>query len=447
MAETESGPTSPPHDLPAEKAVLRAVLRSPEALADIAELLTEEDFYRGGHALIYTAALAVYARGEAADPTSVGAELAKQEQLADAGGTVYLHTLAADPAAPGTWTEAAERVRAAAVLRRLQVATAHIDNLVAEATPDNLDQIIDTAHAEVYAATLRDRTRIPPSYPLADVLEGALDEVEAASSRTDPTGIPTGFQDLDVLTGGLYPGQLVVIAGRPAMGTSTLVLNFLRCAAIQHGLPAALFTLESRRTDIALRLLSAEARVALHHLRSGRMSEDAWQRLAQRLPGVASAPLHLQDHPYGNFTELRAHCRRLHRQHDLRLIAVDDLQLLNYGPRPLGSRYEEVSEIARGLKLLAKELDIPVIAASHLNRGPEQRTDKRPLLSDLRDSGALEDNADLVILLHRDDAYEKGSLRAGEADLIVAKHRYGPTATLTVAHQGHYGRFVNVAPE
>lgn len=446
MAEDDVQAGQPPHDLAAEKTTLRAMLRSVDAISDIVEVLVGDDFYRPAHELIYNTVLALYARDERADAITVGAELAKHDQLTKAGGNIYLHTLANAPAGPGTWERAADTVQAMAVLRRLQVATAHIDNLTAGATADSVDHIIDTAQAEILAATSRNRSFIPPAHPLTDVLEGALDEIETIGSHPGQTaGIPTGFEDLDALTGGLYPGQLVVLAGRTAMGTSTLALDLLRCAAIKHNLPAAMFALESRRIDITVRLLAAEARVPMHHMRSGTMSDQDWIRLSKRLPEVAQAPLYLQDDPCSSFTELRARCRRLHRLHGLQLIAVDDVQQLHYGTRPLGSRYEEVSEIARGLKHLAKELEIPVIAVSTLNRSPEQRVDKLPQISDLRDSGALEDNADLVILLHREDAYEKDSPRVGEADLLVAKHRYGPTAKLTIAHQAMYGRFVDMA--
>jgi replicative DNA helicase len=445
MADGELGAGIPPHDLAAEKAVLRAMLRSPEAVVDVVDILTEHDFYRPSHALIYTAALAVYSREEDPDPINVGAELAKQDQLAAVGGTLYLHNLAGEPAPPGSWTANAERVQAMAVLRRTQVAVAHIENLVAEGQADDVDQFIDVAQAEIYAATLRDRSRIPPDRLLGDVLEGALDEIEAIGSPngSGPTGIKTGFTDLDALTGGLYPGQLIVIAGRAAMGTTTLTLDILRSTALQQGLPAALFSLEMRSLDLTMRVMSAEARIALHHMRSGAMTDDDWMRLSRRMPDISAAPLFLQDDDYGSFSDLRAHARRLHARHGVRLIAVDDLQHLPYGTRRLASRYEEVSEIARGLKRMAKELQIPVIAVSTLNRGPEQRPDKRPLLNDLRDSGALEDNADLVILIHREDAYQRDTPRAGEADLIVAKHREGPVATVTVIHQGHYARFAD----
>lgn len=438
----------PPHDLAAEKTVLRAILRSVDAVADVVETLQGEDFYRPAHELIYNAVLAVYARGDTPDTTTVGAELAKHDQLTAADGNTYLQALANDPAPPGTWNQAAETVQAMAVLRRIRVATAHIDDLTAGATADNIDRVIDTAQAEILAATSRSRSLVAPSHPLADVLDSALDEIEALSRPSAGVlGIPTGFTNLDALTGGLQPGQLTVLAGRTAMGTSALVLDLLRSATIKHNIPAALFALESSRIDIAMRLLSAEASVPLHFMRSGTMRDDDWTRVAKLIGDLSEAPLYLQDDPCTTFTELRARCRRLHRQHGLKLVAVDDIQQLHYGTRPLGSRYEEISEIARGLKHLAKELQIPIVAVSTLNRAPEQRPTRLPAISDLRDSGALEDNADLVILLHREDAYDRTSPRAGEADLIVAKHRYGPTATITVVFQGHYSRFYDMAGE
>nr|AAZ23095.1 possible DNA helicase [Streptomyces fradiae] len=245
------------------------------------------------------------------------------------------------------------------------------------------------------------------------LLVAPLDELEVIGSPngSGPTGIKTGFTDLDALTGSLYPGQLIVIAGRPAMGATTLTLDILRSTALQQGLPSALFSLEMRSLDLTMRVMSAEARIPLHHMRSGAMTDDDWTRLSRRMPDISAAPLFLQDDDYSSFSDLRAHARRLHARHGVRLIAVDDLQHLPYGTRRLASRYEEVSEIARGLKRMAKELQIPVIAVSTLNRGAEQRPDKRLLLSDLRDSGALEDNADLVILSHREDAYQRDTPR------------------------------------
>ncbi|WP_217711674.1 replicative DNA helicase [Actinomadura sp. NAK00032] len=236
------------------------------------------------------------------------------------------------------------------------------------------------------------------------------------------------------------------LAGRHCVPThnSTLALDFARAASIKHGLTSAFFSLEMGRNEITMRLLSAEARVALHAMRSGTMQDEDWTRLARRMSEVAEAPLFIDDSPNMSMMEIRAKCRRLKQQHDLRLVIIDYLQLMTSGKR-VESRQVEVSEFSRSLKLLAKELGVPVIALSQLNRGPEQRTDKKPMVSDLRESGSIEQDADMVILLHREDAYEKESPRAGEADLIVAKHRNGPTATVTVAFQGHYSRFVDMA--
>ncbi|MFI9240816.1 replicative DNA helicase [Streptomyces sp. NPDC053079] len=446
MALKETGSAHSTHDVEAEKAVLRAMLRSLEAIADVVEVLRGDDFYRPGNELIYNAILSVYADGDTPDPASVAARLTQRKELDKAGGAEYLAALAGSTSRGSAWVKEATRLQALARLRRTRVAAVHIENLVDEGSADNADRIIEAAQAEIFAATTHRSNVLPPLYSLSDVLEDALDQIEAIGSlRTELTGVPTGFVDLDALTNGLQPGHLTVIASRPAMGKSTLALDFLRAASIKNNLPAALFTLESGREEVAMRLLAAEARVALHHMRSGSMADDDWTRLARRLPDIAAAPLYIQDGAYSTLTDLRAQSRRLRSQQDIRLIVVDALHMLTYGTRPFSSRYEEISEISRCLKLLAKELGVPIVAISQLNRGPEQRVDKKPHISDLRDSGALEDNADMIILLHREDAYEKESPRAGEADLIVAKHRNGPTATITVAFQGHYSRFVDMS--
>jgi len=226
---------------------------------------------------------------------------------------------------------------------------------------------------------------------------------------------------------------------------STLALDFARAAAIRHSMATVLFSLEMARNEITMRLLSAEARVPLQTMRTGQMNDDDWARLARRMSEVADAPLFIDDSPNMAMMEIRAKCRRLKQRHNLKFVIVDYLQLMS-SPKRVENRQQEVSDLSRSLKLLAKELEVPVVALSQLNRSPEQRTDKKPMLSDLRESGSIEQDSDVVILLHREDAYEKESPRAGEADLIVAKHRNGPTATVTVAFQGHYSRFVDMAP-
>ncbi|MDQ0600490.1 replicative DNA helicase [Streptomyces canus] len=444
--EWDGGSTSfervPPQDLDAEQSVLGGMLLSKDAIADVVEVIKGHDFYKPAHETIFQAILDIYAKGEPADPITIAAELTKRGEINKVGGASYLHTLVQTVPTAANAEYYAEIVHERAVLRRLVEAGTRITQM-GYAADDDVDEIVNRAQAEIYAVT---EQRTSEDYlPLGDIMEGALDEIEAIGSRTgEMTGVPTGFTDLDSLTNGLHPGQMIVIAARPAMGKSTLALDFARAASIKNNLPSVIFSLEMGRNEIAMRLLSAEARVALHHMRSGTMTDEDWTRLARRMPEVSAAPLYIDDSPNLSMMEIRAKCRRLKQRNDIKLVIIDYLQLMQSGKRS-ESRQQEVSDMSRNLKLLAKELEVPVIALSQLNRGPEQRTDKKPQVSDLRESGSIEQDADMVILLHREDAYEKESPRAGEADIIVGKHRNGPTATITVAFQGHYSRFVDMA--
>ncbi len=267
-------------------------------------------------------------------------------------------------------------------------------------------------------------------------MDAAVEEIEAARGRDGSmTGIPTGFAGLDQLTNGLHPGQMIVLAARPAMGKSTLALDFARAAAIKSNAPCIFFSLEMGRSEIAMRLLSAEGQIPLQSMRKGTLDSRDWTTVASTRGRINDAPLYIDDSPNMTLVEIRAKCRRLKQREGLKMVVIDYLQLLTSGKR-VESRQQEVSEFSRALKLMAKELQVPVIALSQLNRGAEQRADKKPALSDLRESGSIEQDADMVVLLHREAAYEKDSPRAGEADLIVAKHRNGPTDTITVAFQG-----------
>ncbi len=410
---------------------------SKDAISDVLDVIKAADHYRPAHQIVHETILDLYGRGEPADAITVSAELTKRGDIAKVGGAPYLHTLIASVPTAANAGYYARIVRERAILRRLVEVGTRIVQLGYAGDAD-ADELVDRAQAEVYSVTER---RAADDYmPLSAIMNDTLFEIEAINSRGGTmTGVPTGS-----LTNGLHAGQMIVIAARPALGKSTMALDLARAASIKHGLTSVIFSLEMSRNEITMRLLSAEARVSLQSMRTGQLSEDDWARLARRMGEVAHAPMYIDDSPNMSMMEIRAKCRRLKQQHDLRLVIIDYLQLMT-SPKRVENRQQEVSELSRSLKLLAKELNVPVIAVAQLNRGPEQRTDKRPMLSDLRESGSIEQDADVVILLHREDAYERESPRAGEADFIVAKHRNGPTTTVTVAFQGHYSRFVDMA--
>jgi len=437
---------TPPQDIAAEQCVLGGMLLSKDAIADVVEILREGDFYRPAHATVFNAILDLYGRGEPADAVTTAAALANAGELGRVGGAAYLHTLISSVPTAANAAYYARIVSERAVLRRLVEAGTRIVQLgygSAAGQGRDVDELVDLAQQVVYDVTER---RVSEDFAvLADMLQNTLDEIEAVGAQSGVmTGVPTGFADLDRLLNGLHPGQLIVVAGRPGLGKSTAAMDFARCASVRHNLTSAIFSLEMSKVEIVTRLLAAEARVPLHVLRSGQLSDDDWTRLARRMGEISEAPLYVDDTPNMTLMEIRAKARRLRQRHDLRLVVVDYLQLMS-SPKRVESRQQEVAELSRGLKLLAKEIECPVVAVSQLNRGPEQRTDKRPQLSDLRESGSIEQDADVVILLHRDDYYDRESPRAGEADFIVAKHRNGPTDTVTVAAQLHFSRFVDMA--
>jgi len=433
---------TPPADMAAEAAVLGAMLLSKDAIADVVETLKVDDFYRPAHSTVYSAILDLYAKGEPADAVMVAGELTKSGEISRVGGASYLHDLVSMVPTAANASYYADIVRERAVLRRMVTAGTRIVQMGYAAEGD-VYELVDRAQAEVYDLT---SGRTSEDYvALGAIFDGTLNEIEAiAAHGGQMVGVPTGFADLDALTNGLHPGQLIILAARPAIGKSTLGLDLARSASIKNGRTSVIFSLEMARNEIVMRLMSAEAQVPLAHMRSGTMSDADWQKLARKSGSIVEAPLYIDDSPNMSMMEIRAKCRRLKQKHDLSLVIVDYLQLMSSGKK-VESRQQEVAEFSRALKLLAKELEVPVVAIAQLNRGPEQRQDKKPMMSDLRESGSLEQDADVVILLNREDAYEKESPRAGEADFIVAKHRNGPTATITVAFQGHYSRFVDMA--
>ncbi|MEV4438097.1 replicative DNA helicase [Streptomyces sp. NPDC049577] len=434
----------PPNDRDAEQAGLGGMLMAKSAIGEAVEIIKNgADFYYPAHETIFNTIVDMYVAGQPADPITVAAELKKRGDLARVGGAAYLHHLVQQCPSWADVPYYAEIIHEKAVLRRLAEAGTRIAASAYAAEGDATD-LVDAAGAEI-TGIAGDRTD-DESADIGDDDDAFMDELEAFQKHGRADGVPTGFTDLDNLTGGLHGGQMIIVAARPAIGKSTLAIDFVRAAAIKNGKHVLFFSLEMSRTEIKQRIYSAQAKVALHHLRTkGGMTDDDWDRIRDKSPEINAAPIHLDTDPNRTVMQIKAKARRRQQRHGLDLIVIDYLQLIQSSGRRAENRQVEVSQMSRDLKLLAKELNVPVVVLAQLNRGPEQRTDKKPMKSDLRESGALEQDADIVILLHRDDAYEKESPRAGEADLIVDKHRNGPTATVTVAFQGHYSRFVDMA--
>lgn len=437
----------PPQDPIAEQCVLGGMMLSKDAIADVVEVLRPGDFYRPAHQQIYEAVCDLYVRGAPVDAVTVADELAHRGDLPRVGGTPYLHTLVSSVPTAANAAYYAGIVAERAVLRRLIEAGTRIVQLgysSANGGGHDVADAVDRAQAAIYEVT--ERRAAEEFVKLEEILQQTLSEMEAIGGHGGAMiGVPTGFRDLDDYTNGLHPGQLIIVAARPAVGKSTLALDIARNAAIRNHMTSVVFSLEMSRSELTMRLLAAEAKVSLKSMRSGTMTDDDWTRLARKIGEIAEAPLYLDDSPNLTMMEIRAKARRLKQRHDLRLLVLDYMQLMS-SARRVENRQQEVAEMSRSLKLLAKELEIPILAVSQLNRNPEQRQDKRPQLSDLRESGAIEMDADIVILLHREDMYEPESPRAGEADLILAKHRNGPTGVVSVAFQRTFSRFTDLAP-
>ncbi len=431
---------TPPQNLPAEQSVLGAMMISKDALSDVSEILSGNDFYRPNHETIYEAIISLYTRGEPADPITVAAELSKQGQLEKIGGAVYLHDLLASAGIAANASHYAKLVREAAVLRRLVNASIRIAQLGYQGQGD-VDNIVDEAQQTLFEAT---ENKASEDYkPLADLMPPTWDELEAIENSGDAlSGVPTGFRDLDSLTNGLHPGQMIIVAARPSVGKSTFALDLCRAASLHNEMTSAFFSLEMSRTEIVMKLLSAEAAVSLSKMRSGRMDSNDWQRITDCTAVMDAKPMFIDDSPNLTMMEIRAKARRLKQRHDLQLVVIDYIQLMSSGKK-VESRQLEVSEFSRQIKLLAKELDIPVVALSQLSRNAEQRKDGVPQLADLRESGSLEQDADVVIMLHRPEMHnpEPTDEQRGLANFHILKHRNGETGVINAFFQGHFSRF------
>ncbi len=440
------GATTPPHNLDAEQSVLGSILLSDRALYTlvIEEGLRPEDFYRERHGLIYEAMRALYDESEPVDVLTVTDRLRQMGKLEAVGGPAGIDELTGVVPAAGHARRYAQIVRENALMRRLLQTSFEIqESVFAHTAPPR--ELVEQAEKAMLEVAHDDRQK--DFKTIEDVLHTELDKMQRLSTEhTSLTGTPSGFKDLDEITGGFQPGNLIIIAARPAMGKSALVCNMAENAALQHGKGVALFSLEMAEAELAQRFVASQARIKGDELRKGRVAEKRWPKILEASQRLAAAPLWVDDSSDVGMLEIRAKARRLHSQQKLGLIIIDYLQLLRTDSR-YDNRVTAVGELSRGLKILARELEVPVIALSQLSRAVESRSPKKPQLSDLRESGNLEQDADLVMFIYREDYYEPDSERPGEADLIIAKHRNGATDDVRLTFQKEYPKFMNYAGE
>lgn len=428
----------PPHDDEAEMAVLGGMLLSKDAIGEVTQMLDVTDFYQPKHQTIYDAIINLFSNSQNVDVVIVANELMKDGDLDKVGGADYLHTLVAFVPTAANATYYAEIVHQRAILRNVIAAGTKIAQLGYSAEGSQAEDVVNLAQAEVYEMSTG---RVKQDYEaIGPVVHDTLEQLDKLQNGDMQTGVPTGFRDIDDVTQGLQPGQMIVVAGRPAMGKSTLGIDFARAASLHHNMTTIVFSLEMSKVELAQRIISAETNIPLAAMRrADDITPDRWNTLNDFWSKLQNAPLFIDDSPNMSLMEIRAKCRRLKQTNDLKLVVIDYLQLMSSG-KQVESRQQEVSEFSRALKLLAKELEVPVVALSQLNRGPEMRNDKKPQLSDLRESGSIEQDADVVMLVHRPDFYDKED-RPGEADIIMAKHRNGPTETFHLAFLGAYSKF------
>ena len=432
----------PPHDIDAEQAVIGSMLTDKDAVVEAVEILKSDDFYRQDNKTIYEAILNLYNRAEPIDIITVKSELTSLGKLEAVGGLEYLAILPDKVPTTANVERYIKIVEEKSILRRLIKASNELIDLGYAETED-IDTIMDQAEKKVFEIS---QGKNQKGYtPIKEILVESFAELEKLYNQKEPiTGIPTGFADLDYKTAGLHNSDLVLVAARPAMGKSAFALNIATNAAVHAKVPTVIFNLEMSKSQLVSRILCSEAMVDSNKVRTGKMEEDDWIKLATALGPLSEAPIYIDDTPGITVTEIRAKCRKLKMEKNLGLIVIDYLQLIQGSGKRNSSREQEISEISRSLKILAKELDVPVIALSQLSRAAEQRADHRPMLSDLRESGAIEQDADIVMFLYRDDYYNPDSEKKNIAEVIMAKHRAGSTGTVELLWLGSYTKFANI---
>lgn len=434
----------PPQNVDAEMSVLGGMMLSKDAIADVIEILRSTDFYRPAHASVYDVVVELFGRGDPADAVTVGAELKRKGELERIGGLPYLHTLVATVPTAANAAYYAGIVREQARLRSLVEVGTRIVQLGYTTDGADVEGLVNLAQSEVFAVS--EQRNSTDYVTLEQVVPELYEELERNANRDGGLdGVPTGFSELDAKLNGLRAGQMIIIAARPGGGKSTLAMDICRSCAVHNNKAAAYFSLEMNRTELSMRLLAAESRVFLDRMIKGELETRDWQEIARTLDKISQAPLIVDDSPNMTMGEIRAKSRRMKQQFDIQLIVIDYLQLLTSGGKSVESRQQEVSEFSRSIKLLAKELEIPIVAVAQLNRDSEKRNDKRPQVADLRESGSLEQDADVVLLIHREDMFNENTEKQGMADIIIGKQRSGPTGIVELAFQGHFSRFAEVA--
>ena len=433
----------PPQSVEAEQSVLGGLMLDGQAFDRVADKITPDDFYRKEHRLIYSAIAALVEAGSPADVVTVSEWLEKNNELQNTGGLAYLASIANNTPSAANIGAYANIVRERAILRNLIHTATRIAGSAYSPEGRNAADILDFAERSIFDISEQGAHRRGGFAPLKSLLTKAVDRIDALfRSDSATTGVPTGFKDLDDMTSGLQAGDLVIVAGRPSMGKTSLAMNIAESAALGSKLPVAIFSMEMPGEQLAMRMMSSLGRINAHKVRTGKLEDDDWPRLTHAIGLLAEAPMFIDDTPALTPLELRTRARRLKREHGLGLIVVDYLQLME-APESGENRATEISSITRSLKGLAKELSVPVIALSQLNRSLEQRPNKRPVMSDLRESGAIEQDADVIFFIYRDEVYNEDSQDKGTAEIIIGKQRNGPTGKVKLTFLGEYTRFEN----
>jgi replicative DNA helicase len=438
----------PPHSIEAEQSLLGGLMLDSAAWDQVGDRVSPEDFYRQDHRLIFEAIAGLVGRSQPCDAVTISVHLEAQGVLDQVGGLAYLGSLARDTPTAANIRAYADIVRERSVLRQLITAGNRIVGSALETEGREAREIVDDAERAVFEIAERGARGKAGFQLIKNVLPAVVDRIDTLYHAAGKmTGIPTGFKVLDEYTSGLQPGDLIIVAGRPSMGKTTLAVNMAENAALGSGKAAAIFSMEMSAEALTLRMISSLGRINQQRLRSGKLQEEDWPRIDSAMNQLSNAKLYVDETPGLTPTEIRARARRLKREKGgLDLIVVDYLQLMQVtGTKE--NRATEISEISRSLKALARELNVPVIALSQLNRGVEQRTEKRPVMSDLRESGALEQDADVILMIYREEAYDKNTTRKGIADIIIAKQRNGATGDFQLTFLGEYTKFENFAPE